>query len=168
MLGASGGSWRPLGGLLGPPVPPLGPILGLSWGPLGQSWAPLGPSVPSWAILGASWGPLGPSWGDLGDILGRLGCCEGPKGGCAKHVCFPKDWDDLCFLGVLLRLSWGVLGASWGPLWQSGAGLETLWRARGVVSGRLSFQRARATRLGNPRKIQRIPRHSLGIGGLGL
>ena len=65
LLGASWGLLGPSWGLLGPSRggrlefsirgPPLGPLLGPSWGPLGLSWAPLGPS----------WGPLGPSQGSL-------------------------------------------------------------------------------------------------------
>ena len=71
LLGASWGLFGASWGLLGAPsggrldfsvfCPPLGPLLGPSWGPLG----------PSWAVLGPSWGRLGPSWSRLGSLLGH-------------------------------------------------------------------------------------------------
>ena len=67
--------------------PPLGLVLGPSWGSLGPSWAPLGPSWgplggllgrlgAPWAVLERSSGPRGPSWYSLGDVFGRPGASE--------------------------------------------------------------------------------------------
>ena len=67
--GGSPTQLHPLGAL----SPPLGAILGRSWGRLGAllgpSWGPLGPS---WGPLGLSWGLLGRSWSRLGATLGVL------------------------------------------------------------------------------------------------
>ena len=95
-----GPSWSPLGsekvmredarrlgrfGILGS-GPPLGAVLGASWGLLGASWgrelqmsvrvSRLGP------LLEPSWGALGPSWRPLGAVLARLGPLLGPNKSC--------------------------------------------------------------------------------------
>ena len=86
----------PLGAILGP----LGAswaLLGPSWGLLGPSWGHLGAILgPLWSILGPSWGILGPTWAQLGPSLGPLGAILGPSWG--------HGW---------------LLGAVWGPLWNS-------------------------------------------------
>ena len=111
--------------------------LGASWGLLGASWGgrlgfsvrvpPLGPLLgPSWGPLGPSWGALGGLFGGLGGLLGRLGASGRRKGENAKIIQKPYDNQRLWLLGALLRrvlgLSWDVLQASWAvlkPCWAS-------------------------------------------------
>ena len=100
-MGLLGASWSLLGAKEGGslefsvPRPPLGRLLGPSWGPLGRSRAPFGPS----------WGPLGPSWGPFGlygAALAVLGLSWGLLG---------PSWG-------LLGLSWVLLGPSWASWWR--------------------------------------------------
>ena len=53
-------------------IPPLGPILGPSWGSLGPSRGLWGRLRALLGVLGPSWGPHWPSCDDLGSLLGRL------------------------------------------------------------------------------------------------
>ena len=45
------------------------------------------------------------------------------------------EYDDFCFLGVLLGASWGVLGASWAVLKPSKALFERSWAVLGALLG---------------------------------
>ena len=119
-MGLLGPSWRPPGGVPGPPSP-----YGASRGLPNSSGALL---VPSWALLGASlgisWPPggflgppgasraaLGPSWERSGSLLGPPGRLWGPPGG-------------------LLGASWDFLGASWAPLeaaWGPPGACDAIW-----------------------------------------
>ena len=107
-------------------VPPLGPLLGLSWAVL--DGAVLGAP---WAVLGPSWGLLGQSWGDLGGLSGGLGRCEDLKSECAEHVRFPagmgRNWPREALSRSLQGPScgsWGASGAVWKSSW---AVLERSW-----------------------------------------
>jgi len=146
LWGPLGSSWEVHGGLLAV----SGVLLGrravsstsLSWAPLGalleRSWAVLWPSC---AVLGPSWGPLGPSWGDLGSRWVRLGGCEDQKSEYDKLSRFLLGmWRVLplgALRGVLLELSRGVFGASWGvlrPSWiltRPGLPCRALWGSLG-------------------------------------
>ena len=110
-------------------VPPLGPLLGRSWGPLGPSWRPLGPS---WSPLGPSWGPLGGLLGPLGAILGASWAVLGRRE--AEKVETPKSVqnlsNELCLLGPSRECSWRPLGASGGHLGRLGA---ILWHLGPLV-----------------------------------
>ena len=66
-------------------VPPLGPLLGPSWGPLGPCGGPLGGLLGHLgAILGASWAVL--------DAL------ETKQVNMLKKYALLKEWDDVCLL----------------------------------------------------------------------
>ena len=112
-------------------VPPLGPLLGRSWGPLGPSWRPLGPS---WSPLGPSWGPLGGLLGPLGAILGAswavLGLREAEKVETPKSVQNLRKSNEFCLLGPSWECSWRPLGASGGHLGRLGA---ILWHLGPLV-----------------------------------
>ena len=103
-------------------VPPLGPLLGRSWGPLGPSWRPLGPS---WRPLGPSWGPLGGLLGPLGAILGASWAVLGRRE--AEKVETPKSFQNLrksnefCLLGPSWECAWRPLGALASHLGRLGA-----------------------------------------------
>ena len=113
-------------------VPPLGPLLGPSWG--GLSWAVLGASravlAPSWAVLGPSWGPLGPSWGGLWGLVVRLGASEARKGENPKNIGNIQRksmiWVSWGSLGMPLGALFRPLGPSWGHLGRLGALLGRL------------------------------------------
>ena len=103
----------------GPRGPPWG-LLGASWGLLAASWGgrfelslqapPLGPLLgPSWGSLGPSWAPLGPFGGPLGPSWGSLRLTRRPRG---------LSWS---LPGALLSTCWAVLGRSWEPLGPSWA-----------------------------------------------
>ena len=139
--GSEGSSWGPFGALLGPFRSPFGALLGPSWAVLGPSWAVLGRLGGLWASWGSLGGLWGPSWGRLGALLGRFGALLGTtsavlgrswglfdrlprsKARESEHVenCqkpIGNRWI-LAFgaiLGVILGLSWGVLGAFWAVL----------------------------------------------------
>ena len=122
-------------------VPPLGHLLGPSWGSLGPSWAS---PAPFWSPFGPSWDPLGGLLGRLETLLGRLGAFLGASWAVLgaswavldavnakgvyvrKTYVFRMEFDDFCLLGPFWGASWGLLGASgrplgvsWGPSWAS-------------------------------------------------
>ena len=119
-------------------VPPLGPLLGPSWGSLGLSWAPLGPF----------WGPLGPSWDPLGGLLGRLGAVFGASWSVLERRKLEKartpntlknkmKINDLGLLEPSWEASWSALGASWRPLGPSWGHLGRLGALLGRLGGLL-------------------------------
>ena len=124
LLGASWGvleaSWS---GRLGFSVRgfPLGPLLGLSWGPLGPSWAP----------FGLSWGPLGRSWGSLGGLLGRLGVVLGASWAVLERRKGEKARKPNTFKN--LRKS--MILASWGSLGKGRGSVGGVWAASWAVVG---------------------------------
>ena len=138
-----GRSWGRLGHV-GPIVRRLGALLEVSWAVLGASWAVLGASgavlKPSWAVLGPSWGPLMPPRGDLGGLLGRRGASGSRNGGNARILQKPKE--NRCFsplgafLGRLSELCWGLLGSSLAICWLSWAHFGPAWGHLGRL-GRL-------------------------------
>ena len=69
------GLGRPLGGSQGGSWEPLGPLLGAFWANLGALWAVL---RTSWAVLGASWAVLSASWAVL-EPLGRFWAVKSPQ-----------------------------------------------------------------------------------------
>ena len=106
-------------------MPPLGYMFydrGLFWAILASSWPLL---KPSWGILGASlgpswrhWGLVGPPWGGPGaprghlrDILSYLKLVLDQPGPSCGHL-----GADTASLVAFLWRSYGVLGASLGPL----------------------------------------------------
>eukprot|EP00959_Pyramimonas_sp_CCMP1952_P275032 5749523-Pyramimonas_sp.AAC.1 len=105
LLGASPGGKLEISGR----GPPLGPLLGPSWGSLGLSWAPLGP-------------PRGPTWGGRWGPGGRPGAPE------ALEQQWTTPWNSMNFaslgpqrgrLGALLGLLLGLSGSDggiWAPL----------------------------------------------------
>ena len=121
---ASGVLERSLGAL-GALGDPLGTILGRSWatygailGRLGAVRARLGALLwPSWAVLGPSWAVLGLPWGCPRAFGSHHDALRANPKNHRKTIGFSMILASGGSLGGEIRVSWSVLGASWGSSW---------------------------------------------------